>query len=56
MIDKKLIERFIEIVGVNHALVDQDVIHPILSNNAVFITGVPLLYCALPLQKKFRKL
>ena len=26
MIDKKLIERFIEIVGVNHALVDQDVI------------------------------
>ena len=26
MMDKKLIERFIEIVGVNHALVDQDVI------------------------------
>nr|WP_210326440.1 FAD-binding oxidoreductase [Bartonella apis] len=26
MIDKKLIERFIEIVGINHALVDQDVI------------------------------
>ena len=26
MIDEKLIERFIEIVGVNHALVDQDVI------------------------------
>ena len=26
MIDKKLIDRFIEIVGVNHALVDQDVI------------------------------